>query len=138
MVHSLEMPSEDVNAIETLKGESSSEYQPAKTIEQLEELCDGEEGLIELLEEMLSYCARYTVTVARFKEIALQSEGTLTEARKEIDQVRGTTHDATINSINTFSRALAKFGKDNSWVGDFASDRTKYARFALAVTLSRV
>lgn len=67
----------------------------------------------------------------------LKGKGKSLNLFREIDAVRKNIHDATIDSINIFSRALVKEGRDNSWMSEVSGDRAKYGRFALTLTLSR-
>ncbi len=117
--------------------ESSSLREPAVSLEELEMDCEGDPGLTELLEDMVRHCLLYTITVAKFKRIALQQNGELTEARVEIDKVRGKSHDAMIASVNALTRELAKAHADISWA-DFNKERVRYAKFALTLTLTRI
>ncbi len=131
-----EIPESKAQRVETLKGKE--ERKPHISLEALENICEDDPVLLELLQSMIDMCLEYTITVAKFKEIVTRTEGKVTDDRMEIDKIRGTVHDATMDSINIFSRALAKAGKDNSWMAEMIGDRNKYGRFALTLTLSRL
>ncbi len=131
-----ELSREQTNKVESL---STSEVKKSPiSVSDLEDLCEGNEELEEILTNMLSQCVEYVISVAKFKQIALDSKYNISEALVEIDAVRKTTHDATIDAINVFSRALARNGKDNSWMGEVVGERTRYGRFALTLILNNL
>lgn len=113
--------------------ESAERWKPPVDLVYLESLCEGNELLEGLLKEMLDYCLRYTETSIRFQK-ALQELDNPEKAqeRAELDMETKTVHDATIDSINIFSRALANAGKDNSWVAAISGHRAAYAKFVFS------
>ena len=127
---------EELRQIESI--ESDAVKEPPVTVNELELMCKGNEELEEALGSMLDYCYRYTITVAQFKRIALESEGTMTEALVEIDGLRRNVHNSTIDAINIFSRLLAQNKKDNTWMEEVVGDRTRYTRFALTLILEHM
>ena len=112
-----------------------NEYKPQKTPEELRELCSGNETLTNLLNDMFKYCVRYAQDVWEMNELLKKGINGNEDAEKlkEIDQKRTILHNAAIDSINIFSRALQKFGKDNSWVKEIASSRASYGAFAIGI-----
>ena len=92
---------------------------------------------------MLKSCLEYTITVANFKKALSENKnkGEITEEVSDIDTLRRSVHNKTIDDINIFSRMLAKYEKDNSWMQEGGMDgnnRSAYGRFALTLTLSRI
>ena len=113
---------------------------PAVALEYLKSLCEGNQTLEKLLEEMVDYFYRYTATVCEYEEV-LSGGVTEEEVNKrfqDIEEIRGIIHNATIDSVNILSRALAKAGKDNSWIQDVSASRATYGKFALTTALSEL
>ena len=121
------------------KVESEYRLKPIVNLDYLEALCEGNETLKELLKEMLNYCYRYTETTIRFHQ-ALQELDNPEKAkeRAELDLETKTVHDATIDSINIFSRALARNGKDNSWMEKVGQHRSAYAKFVFTLVFDEL
>ncbi|MEI6490345.1 MAG: hypothetical protein WCO16_01125 [bacterium] len=114
---------------------------PVISLEDLELMCDGEPVLEELLGTMLKSCIAYTITVANWKRKYIETRGEITDEFEQLDGVRRSIHDNTIADINIFSRNLAKFQKDNSWMSTAGMDgknRAAYTRFAVSLSLSRI
>ncbi|MBI2514630.1 hypothetical protein HYV91_00355 [Candidatus Wolfebacteria bacterium] len=113
--------------------ENKDRLKPPVDLTYLESLVEGNELLENLLKEMLDYCLRYTETALRFQK-ALEELDNPAKAkeRAELDLETKTVHDATNDSINIFSRELAKAGRDNSWVADISSHRAAYAKFVFS------
>ena len=113
--------------------ESAERWKPPVDLAYLELLTGGDETLENLLKEMLDYCLRYTETSIRFQK-ALQELDNPEKAkeRADLDLETKTVHDATIDSINIFSRALANAGKDSSWVAAISGHRAAYAKFVFS------
>lgn len=111
---------------------------PLVSVEELERICEGNEDLQVLLQEMLDSCARYTETVCRFEEIALKDRSETIESgdMEEIDTLRRRTHNAMIDSVNILARNLTKQGKGAPWARAL-SDRSKHAKFAITLTFAR-
>ncbi len=106
----------------------------------LEALCEGNETLQICLEETVNYSMKYAETVCRFEQIVakgqrINEDGT----REEIERVRSTIHDSTIDAINILSRNLKKFGKDNKWLAPIvANGRAGYGKFAILLAFETV
>lgn len=113
--------------------ENRERLKPPVDLAYLESLAESDETLENLLKEMLDYCLRYTETSIRFQK-ALQELDNPEKAkeRAELDLETKTVHDATIDSINIFSRALANADKDNSWVAAISGHRAAYAKFVFS------
>ena len=112
---------------------------PEVSVKQLENLCNGNEHLVELLQGTLEQCARYTEDVTRFLQVeAMGKEAKESGEFYEIDTKRTRTHNATIDSINILARELSRCGRDGSWVKKFAGNRVAYMRFALRLTFNRM
>lgn len=72
------IPEASLEEVASLKEETVK--QPPISIEELEIDCEGSEVLVELLKDMLDKCLDYTITVAKFKRIALEGKGEITES----------------------------------------------------------
>lgn len=114
-----------------------NKLKPVKTYEELEIEIGDNEILRETYKDMFNQCVKYAITVARYNQILskINSEEGVDDELEKMEPIRTVVHNATIDSINIFSRQLAKSGKDNSWVGSFNGERTKYAKFALLFAL---
>ncbi len=110
------------------------EYKPIKTPNELREMCSDNETLKKILDDMFKYCARYAQDVWEMNEL-LKKEEFDAEKFDEIDKKRTILHNSAMDSINIFSRALKKFGKDNSWIRDIVGSRASYAKFAIGTAL---
>ncbi len=109
---------------------------PYITLTDLIYLCQGNETLEFCLDELINYSLRYTETVLRFEQIigeigqGFDPNG----AREEIERVRSTVHDSTIDAINKLSRTMKQFGKNNSWIASLTSgQRAAYGKFAILI-----
>ncbi len=114
---------------------------PPISVEELENMTEGNEELQETLEIMLKSCLQYTITVAKYKRLAErdnEEEIGKSEEWRDVDSMRRIVHDATIDNINIFSRQLEAHQKDNSWMQEVVANRASYGRFALLITLSRI
>lgn len=108
---------------------------PFISLRDLESLCEGDENLEPCLRSMVSYSLRYTETVCQFEQVVMRGQVSNVDGeRAEIERIRSTIHDSTIDSINILSRSLAKAGKDNSWISRLVSGgRAAYAKFAILI-----
>ncbi len=106
---------------------------PFVSLGELREACSGDETLSELLDEMLGYCLRYAETVCQFEQVVMAGGD-----RAEIDAIRGTVHDATMDAINILSRNLQKRGKDNQWIAKIVNDRAKYGKMAILLAFEKI
>lgn len=106
---------------------------PIVDLEKLKEEVTEDPVLEKLTEDAIEYCERYTETVAAFHEILSNLTRDNQKEFEEIDQTRKIVHDAAVDSINILSRALAKSGRDSSWIKMFKS-RADYGKFALVTT----
>lgn len=115
---------------------------PYIKLHDLESLCHGNEILEACLEDMVNYSMRYAETVCRFEQIVATSEGqNFSEdgIREEIELVRSTIHDSTIDAINVLSRNLKNSGKDNGWLKPILSqDRPAYGKFAILIAFEAI
>lgn len=101
------------------------------SLSELEAECASDEDLRELFDNMVDYCLRYTETVCRFEEIALEGGSAFTgEERDEIERARTLVHDTTIDSINILARTLRKKGTDVSW-NEKLLNRADFMKFAI-------
>jgi len=135
-----EIPEESV---EKIIGLAEKEIpKPIISLEELEKGCEGDEDLEELLGEMLSRCLRYTESVARYKEVAMEiGEADTIDFQsvfRDVDELRSRTHDVTVDSINIISRELTRKGKNSAWINQLAGNRAAYGRFAITLTFSRL
>ena len=97
--------------------------------------CMGNEILQLCLNEMVMYSLRYAETVCRFEQIVSARHGFDTDGvREEIERVRSTIHDSTIDAINILSRAFRSEGKGNKWITKMSGGgRAAYGKFALLI-----
>lgn len=88
---------------------------------------------------MYQYCDRYASTVCRFEQIGLTGKEAITSGEKaEIEQLRTSTHDATIASINLLVRSLKKAGHNTDWVERVSSaGRAGYMAFAISTAFEK-
>ena len=114
---------------------------PYASLVQLETLCQGDEVLESCLDDVISYSLRYAETVCRFEQIVL-GEGQVANEdgqREEIELVRSTIHDSTIDAINILSRNLKRSGKENSWITKLTNGgRAAYGKFAVLIAFEAV
>ena len=114
---------------------------PFITLSSLYELCSDDEALTELVDNTLMYCLRYTETVCKFEQIVSKQNGTneSAEARREIEEIRTRTHDATIDAINILSREMHKKGVNNTWISKVSKmGRPGYMKFAILLAFEAV
>jgi hypothetical protein len=106
---------------------------PFISLSDLESICEGDEALEYFFREVVSYSLKYTETVCRFKQIRLKGQQSNESGeREEIERIRSTIHDSTIDAINALSRGLKKAGKDNQWISKIAqSNRAGYGKAAI-------
>lgn len=134
--------SNEVPLVVTEKAHEALEVNnPYISLGQLEAECQGNENLELCLNEVLSHSLRYAETVCRFEQIVLGEGQKANEdgQREEIELVRSTVHDSTIDAINILSRNLKKAGKDNSWISKLASvGRPAYGKFAILIAFEAV
>jgi hypothetical protein len=110
------------------------EIQPPVKEEYLLELCGDNEVLTELFEEMIHYFYRYTYDVCRQEGLKKNMDENLEKIR-EMEAPRSALHNAMIDSVRIFMRALKKEGKDTSWFDPIdKKSRAGYAQLALLTT----
>lgn len=110
------------------------------SLRSLEFQCRGSVTLMECLREMVMCSLRYTETVCRFEQIIARGhEANQDGAREEIERVRSTVHDSTIDAINVLSRSLKATGQDNQWVLKLVNcGRAGYGKFAVLIAFEAV
>jgi hypothetical protein len=110
------------------------------SLHSLESLCQGNETLEECLHDMVMYSLRYAETVCQFGQIVARGqESNQDGSRAEIERVRSTIHDSTIDTINILSRTLGKYGKNNEWISNMRSvGRAAYGKFAILIAFEVV
>jgi len=113
---------------------------PFISLQSLESLCQGNETLEECLRDMVMYSLRYAETVCRFEQIVSRGqESNQDGAREEIERVRSTIHDSTIDAIKILSRTMKNHGKDNQWIAKMNTiGRAGYGKFAILVAFEVV
>lgn len=132
-----EDPNKYQHALEDMRSGSYEEFPIEITEERLEELCHGSEQLEGLKDELMSYCCRYMTDVLKMQEQLMQGidDEDAAEKYKEQDDARTRLHNTVIDSFNILSRALAKEGRDNSWMAPLVHTggdiRAGYKRLAL-------
>lgn len=112
-----------------------AEMEPAVREEYLYELCEGDESLENLFEEMIEYFYRYTRDVCEQESLIKKNIPENIEEIRSRDKDRTILHNAMIDSVKIFSRNLGVKGKDNSWIdGIDKGGRAGYAKLALLTT----
>jgi hypothetical protein len=113
---------------------------PFISFESLDALCQGNETLEDCLRDMVTYSLRYAETVCRFEQVVARGqESNMDGTRAEIEQIRGTVHDATIASINILIRVLKKAGKDTTWSSKMVTGgRAAYGKLAILIAFEYV
>ena len=112
---------------------------PFISLQSLETLCKGDETLMELLRDMVTYSLRYAETVCQFEIIALRGNDALVDGtRAQIDAVRKNIHNTTIDAINILARTLVRTGKDGKWITKMRSGRTEYGKFAILIAFEYI
>ncbi len=108
---------------------------PYISFQELETLCQDNETLQMCLQDFANLALRYAGTVCRFEQIvACGQESNEDGVREEIEHVRSTIHNSTIESINILSRNLRLFGIANSWIAKVVSGgRAGYGKFAILI-----
>jgi hypothetical protein len=111
------------------------EIQPPVKEEYLFELCGDNEFLKELCREMIEYFYRYTYDVCIQEGLKKKGIDDNLEEIQRMEAPRSALHNAMIDSVKIFVRALNKEGKDTSWFDDIdRKNRVGYAHFALLTT----
>ncbi|MEK7646405.1 MAG: hypothetical protein AAB381_01795 [Patescibacteria group bacterium] len=113
---------------------------PFISLQSLESLCQGNETLEECLRDMVTYSLRYAETVCRFEQIVARGQDSNQDgAREEIERVRSTIHDSTIDAIKILSRTMRTHGKDNGWISKMHTiGRAGYGKFAILIAFEVV
>lgn len=114
---------------------------PYTSLARLETECHRDEVLESCLDDVVAYSLRYAETVCRFEQIVIGEGQTANEdgQREEIERVRSTIHDSTIDAINVLSRNMKKAGKDNSWISKLTNGgRAAYGKFAILIAFEAV
>ena len=121
---------EDADTLEMLRSQL-----PKKALE-LEQLSAKSEIANKMFFSMIRQCFRYVETIIELQEEKENGYGT--EEHRQKDEERGKCHTATIDSVNAWSRALAKSGLDNSFMSSILSNppvRPVYGMFAVGLAL---
>lgn len=130
---------EEYSSIDTLV--SPEVNKPIISIDELKALCEDDEDLKEILQDMIKSCLKYTITIAEWKDAQEKDAGQHTDEFHDMDKLRTQDHDAAIRDINIFSRLLRQKGKDNSFMdkgGMDGKNRAAYWKFAVTLSLSRI
>jgi hypothetical protein len=135
----IELEKHSFHSLDPIREEISGFESPID-IKSLEQQCDTPE-LKEALEDLLDQCLRYTETILRIRRMVqdgIEVEKDTGMSMDELGGIRSQTHNATIDTINSFSRALQKAGKDNAWMTEVTKGRASYGKFAVLITMARV
>lgn len=116
------------------KGTPESETaKPIIELGYLRQLCGEDTSLQELLADMLGYFHKYAeMCLENSKPTAIEDDEDTTE-REIKEKEKEAICQAMVDSVNILSRALAKAGKDSSWIEKLKSSEQNYARFAIAI-----
>jgi hypothetical protein len=66
----------------------------------------------------------------RYARIRVDWQFTTPEKRKEMEQTRGSAHNALIDACNILSRNMLKSGEDNAWRSALGDNRKEIGDFA--------
>lgn len=124
---------EDIAPDVPLKAEKMKGYKkPFISLQELETACGEDVSLQEALDDVIVCSLRYAESVCRFEQIVMSSESLVDGTREEIERVRSTIHDSTIDAINLLSRTFKSLGKSNLWINAVAAQgRASYGKFAI-------
>ncbi|MCX6718919.1 MAG: hypothetical protein NTZ38_00885 [Candidatus Taylorbacteria bacterium] len=115
---------------------------PYITLADLETICSGDERKEQLLKDVVIYSLRYAETLCRFQQIAMRSDHdqSYNEARVEIETVRTSVHNATIDAVNALVRSLTQDGENGpEWVEKlYTVGRSAYGKFAILLAFEVV
>ena len=121
------------NQVEESKG--FAEIEPAVREEYLYQICEGNESLTELLDEMIEYFYRYTRDACEQQSLIDQGLEENLEEIREKDGPRTTLHNAMIDSVKILARNLRQKGLDSAWIDKVdKKGRAGYAQLALSTT----
>lgn len=128
---------EQTEVLENQYGQYDYEkIKPVITIEKLTELCENDEILEKLLNDVIESFFAYTETVCEY-EIIMQknaAEGNQLEELEQWEDIRSRTHNTLIDNVNILSRNLKSKGKDNSALNLNKENRVAYAALAMQNT----
>ena len=111
------------------------DIKPPVSEEYLHGLCEGDEVLEELFDEMIEYFYRYTKDVCSQESLKQDSITDNIEEIREKEEPRRILHDSMIDSVRIFVRHLKEKGKDTTWFEDIdRKSRVGYAQLALLTT----
>lgn len=116
---------------------SVSRFKPFVQLEDLRRECEGQDVLVELLDQVLSGALRYAESICIFNQILIKHKGVVCDEqgeRAEIEAVRSSIHDAFIADVNILARTMRKFGKNVSWCDALGGDRSRYGRLSLTLS----
>ncbi len=108
-----------------------------KNAEQLEKISDSSELSKITFFNLVKQSFRYLETIKDLQD-ARDDGGIGSKESQEKDLLRGRCHDATIDSINQWSRSLARADIDNSFMSGILStppNRAVYGMFAIGLAL---
>ncbi len=105
-------------------------------LEYYRNLCETDEVAEELLIDMVRKCLEYAVNVSNMERYVREHKGERDEDREEVDNKRTITHNATMDSINIFSRYIVRKLNESSIVTWDSGNRGAYGRFAILLTLN--
>jgi len=104
-----------------------------KRAKELEEISLESEGSERMFFNMVKQSFRYMQTIIDLEEE--KSKGYGSDEHAEKDKARTICHNATIDSINAWSRSLARAGVDNSFLAPVFGNRVTYGTFAIGLVL---
>ena len=116
-------------------------FKPVISKKELQVLCEGDEGLTELFDDMIEYFYRYTADVCAQESLKHEKDGIQKnmEEIRALEAPRGALHDAMIDSVKILVRNLVKKGKDVSWYQNIdKGGRIGYANLALLITFADI
>ncbi len=131
--------SEYPTEVEKMKGYEKLKPEISKA--ELQALCEGDEGLTELFDDMIEYFYRYTADVCAQESLKQEKDGIQKnmEEIRALEAPRGALHDAMIDSVKILVRNMVRKGKDVSWYQNIdKKGRIGYGNWALLITFSDI
>lgn len=132
------------DGLEELSKNSPELITPAITLDELREICGGDEILESLLSETLEQFEEYAKNVAELKENSEKlNNGEITiEQFNLLRDRQHDTHQNTVNAVRILVRNLAQKGKDTKWAEDFfrggQENRAAIGKFALLTVFHQI
>lgn len=103
-----------------------------KPFSEILEISKSDEKVFKAFKEMVKQSFRYMLTIHELQE-EIKSSQVGSEEFQRKDASRTRTHNATIDSINIWSRALKYAEIDNDFLREVVQNRVSYGNFAMGI-----